>query len=70
MDQLDFLALIAQLTMSIQHRFEIKTEEEVFFLKIQKNVYKIMEDYGKFINGVNMINRNCIALQCRNRASL
>ena len=37
-----FSALIAQVTVSIRHRFEIKMQhKEVIFLKSQKNVYQI-----------------------------
>ena len=42
-----FLALIAQFTVSIRHRFEIKKKlKDVLFLKSQKNVYQIEEDDG------------------------
>ena len=54
-----FLAMIAQLTVSIRHRFEIKMQlKELIFLKSQKNVYQIEEDDGKCIYVVNKINKH------------
>ena len=58
-----FLVLIAQLTVSIRHRFEIKMQlKELIFLKSQKNVYQIEKVDSKFIFGVNTINKPSIAL--------
>ena len=66
-----FLALIAHLTVSFRHVFEIKMQlKEVIVLKSQKNVYQIEEDDGELIFGLNKINKHSITPQCRNRVCL
>ena len=54
-----FLALIAQLTVSFRHHFEIEMQlKDVIVFKSQKIVYQIMLDYGKFIYVLNKINKH------------